>query len=176
MEEKEVLSSVEKEDIRKKNLPPLERIREEFLETEESYVSALRIIVKVKKKKIKKYIYIYFNNYNIKQVYLQGIKEMALINQKDNETIFSNVETIHQIHERLLEDLKNLILANRTTDGSHQSFGDLLKGFVPFLKMYTVYINGFNEANKKMKRLQERSKKFNAFLKVTYSHIYINVY
>jgi len=32
---------------RKKSLTPLERIREEFFETEENYVVALRIIVKV---------------------------------------------------------------------------------------------------------------------------------
>lgn len=147
MEEKEVLSSAEKEDIRRRNLSPVERTREEFLETEESYVSGLRIIVKV---------------------YLQGIKDMNLIGPKDIETIFANITTIHQIHEQLLEDLKNLINTNRSiTDKTpHQSFGDLLKGFIPFLKMYTVYVNGFNEANRRMQRLQRSSKKFAAFLKV----------
>ena len=51
----------------------------------------------------------------------------------------------------------------------------MLKGFVPFLKMYTIYVNGFIDANDKVKQLQRTSKKFARFLKVIERERGINI-
>lgn len=92
---------------RKKTLTPLERIREEFVETEESYVAALRIIVKVWFRFVR-FIMTYAYLVPFEQVYLLGMKEANLVNANDIEIIFSNVTTIHQIHEKLLSDISHV--------------------------------------------------------------------
>lgn len=42
------------------------------------------------------------------QVYVKPLREAKIISQQDMDTIFSNIETIHQIHQRLYLDLKPL--------------------------------------------------------------------
>ncbi|ELR23964.1 RhoGEF domain containing protein, partial [Acanthamoeba castellanii str. Neff] len=136
---KDGVDEEEKERQRKRLLTPLERTREEFFETEESYVAGLAIIVKV---------------------YLVGVT--GILSPNDLDTIFSNVATIFEIHKNLLQDISHIKDKERAQTG--KSFGDSLKAFIPFLKMYTVYINAFDDANKRIGELMNTSKKFAAYL------------
>lgn len=54
--------------------------------------------------------------------------------------------------------------APSATNTNNHSFGDVLRAFVPFLKMYTGYINSFDMANKRIADLERSSKKFAQFL------------
>jgi len=137
-----------------------DRIEHEFFETEENYYKSLDIVV---------------------EMYIRPMREAKIISQQDMDTIFSNIETIHQIHKNLVQDLRPLfsppeppapgeqpqtstiptIRANKKTQ---KSLGDLLRAFIPFFKMYTIYINSFDNANKRVTELQNSSKKFSQFL------------
>lgn len=149
-----------------------DRVEREFFETEENYFKSLDIVV---------------------EVYVKPLREAKIISQQDMDTIFSNIETIHQIHQRLYLDLKPLFCpeteapatapqpddstqpkldkrpsfydsATKSDSKTQKSLGDLLRAFIPFFKMYTVYINSFDNANKRITDLQNSSKKFTQFL------------
>jgi len=42
------------------------------------------------------------------QMYIRPMREAKIISQQDMDTIFSNIETIHQIHKNLVQDLRPL--------------------------------------------------------------------
>jgi hypothetical protein len=81
-----------------------DRVEREFFETEENYFKSLDIVV---------------------EVYVKPLREAKIISQQDMDTIFSNIETIHQIHQRLYLDLKPLFCpeteAVRTPHTTHHT-------------------------------------------------------
>jgi len=135
----------------KDNPPPvkkdrLEHLREEFIQTEETYLKGLHTAC---------------------EIYLAGVREHGLINEKDIEVIFLNIETLFQIHQKLLSDLLRTEHAKK--DGGFDALTSLLNAFryfVPFLKMYTLYVNGFDDSTKKLDKLRASpfSSKLKAFL------------
>ena len=52
--------------------------------------------------------------------------------------IFINLETIVQVNEKLLEDLKS----------DKENIGKAFMNYAPYLKHYSTYAGGFSEANK----------------------------
>ncbi|KAL6061069.1 ensconsin isoform X5 [Balamuthia mandrillaris] len=112
-----------------------DRVYSEFLATEEAYCRSLDIVV---------------------SLYLEPLRAKGLLDKQDLNTVFSNISILHQIHSKLLQDIR------RASDSL--SFATSLMAFVPFMKMYTTYINSYDKADKRLKELVKGSKKLEAFL------------
>lgn len=100
------------------------KIANEILETERSYVSSLEIIVKS-----------YLHPLNA----VEGLRTKIKL-------IFGNIETILGINQDLFARLSERI----STWDESTCVGDIFRDVGPFLKMYTVYSNQYNEATKLM--------------------------
>jgi hypothetical protein len=125
----------QKKEEKGKKLTPeqhLERIRSEIVSTEEVYVSGLDILVKV--------------------YYEPLLAADTIMSRTDVETIFANLNSIYQIHSQLLSDLQ------KCPKGDFKSLSAAFVHFVPFLKMYTEYVNNFDKAAKRLDKLENNSR------------------
>ncbi|KAL6078366.1 Rho guanine nucleotide exchange factor (GEF) 17 [Balamuthia mandrillaris] len=118
----------------------VEALTAEFLQTERTYVNGLRVLV---------------------EVYLKGVRADELMSVKDIQTVFSNVDVIFELNQKLLSDLEK---THEAGGGSIlKNLCDNLGTFIPFLKMYTQYINNYDNAHKRVKKLSN-SAAFKTFL------------
>lgn len=69
----------------------------------------------------------------------------AILSSASVSTIFSNSESILNINKQLLADLESRIVnwSNKTS-----RLGDIFKNIIPFLKLYTQYVNNYDIASK----------------------------
>eukprot|EP01080_Neovahlkampfia_damariscottae_P005848 gene5848-9671_t len=139
-------------------------IIKEIISTEESYVKSLE-----KTEAVMKY--------------------QKVFNQKQAGIIFSNVTTILPFNRLLLQNLKNVFGykdMNSTPEkdvkkkginfgkkkheepkkqDKKMTVGETFTKFTPFLKLYTIYINNFDDAQKELKRLKTEDKNVEQFIK-----------
>jgi hypothetical protein len=108
-------------------LTPLERTREEFYETEESYVAGLAIIVKVRVpvRLVHSLAHLLAEQLTVRvtilhgQVYLAGVT--GILSPNDLDTIFSNVATIYAIHKNLKQEISHIKDKERAQSTQPQS-------------------------------------------------------
>lgn len=124
----------------RKQLTPEERIellQNEFLVTEEHYVKYLQIL---------------------HDVFLVPIESSGVLTPEQVDILFSRVRTqLLQIHKSLLAALQQ-----RTPE---TSFSDCLLNFVPYLKLYTDYVNNHPQATQLLFEMTANNKKFATLIK-----------
>ena len=131
-------------------------IASEMLSTEESYVNQLRII---------------------EELFHEKIESENLLKDKVLQGMFSNIREIYKFHkEGLLPDLqdrmtkwkeqKEMYFVCDSVDNvwSDQNVGDIFVRLAPFLKMYSIYIENFENAMNMIDKYKKKNKKFAAIL------------
>lgn len=117
------------------------KVRDELISTEQTYVRNLGILV---------------NQYAIP---LRNDPKHGLTRDQAN-TLFSNVETLQQLHGVMLADLKA---------ASAEEFAEVILRSADFLKMYTDYLNGYEKSIEIVNK-QSKSKRFTNFLEERRKH------
>eukprot|EP01088_Endostelium_zonatum_P001723 TRINITY_DN1206_c0_g1_i1.p1 TRINITY_DN1206_c0_g1~~TRINITY_DN1206_c0_g1_i1.p1 ORF type:complete len:1031 (-),score=245.91 TRINITY_DN1206_c0_g1_i1:45-3137(-) len=125
-------TSEEKEKLEKQKI----NIQTEFLNTEDKYLKALKII---------------------EEVYHKKLDESKLLSKADTTTIFSNTAQLLLIHTSLYEKLKS-------SASDSDNFGTAIGGLIPFLKIYTEYVNSYDAANSLLQSKRGSSNKLNTLL------------
>eukprot|EP01104_Vermistella_antarctica_P010600 TRINITY_DN283_c0_g1_i1.p1 TRINITY_DN283_c0_g1~~TRINITY_DN283_c0_g1_i1.p1 ORF type:complete len:689 (-),score=161.60 TRINITY_DN283_c0_g1_i1:79-2073(-) len=112
-------------------------VAKEILQTEQIYVSQLEEIVKT---------------------FITPLKAEAIISQEEIDAVFLNVETLYEFHLIMLANLEER-LANWSTE---QRLGDIFNQLCPYLKLYTTFINDYEESlNVSTRLLSKKSKAAN---------------
>jgi hypothetical protein len=93
--------------------------------------------------------------------YVQN-EEEKIIETKDIDIIFSNIEQIHSINAELLKELEDR-LRNWQSSESNHDVGDIFLKLSPFLRLYLTYIKNYDKANTRIKSLMKSNKTFKAF-------------
>mmetsp|Transcript_4675 Transcript_4675/g.10994 ORF Transcript_4675/g.10994 Transcript_4675/m.10994 type:complete len:1065 (-) Transcript_4675:124-3318(-) len=121
-----------------------QRVIEEILSSEESYVSSLSTLC---------------------DVFIYPLKNMArdpsktILNQGEIDTVFSNIQLLKQLNSTFMENLAKEI--KKGTD-EKTDIGKTFMQFSQFFKMYTIYVNNYDNA---VQFLKLKSKpRFEAFL------------
>nr|XP_018667889.1 zinc finger protein isoform X2 [Ciona intestinalis] len=123
----------------------LHKIAKELLSTEESYVAVLHIIDQVFHKRV-----------------MEEATNKNIMPENAVNSIFSHVSAIYQFHHTfLLPQLKDR-LANWESD---PRISDIMCRAAPFLKMYGLYVQNFDEAMNMIKAWSVKSSGFNAIIK-----------
>lgn len=95
------------------------KTREEFIVSEGRYVASLRVLIRE---------------------YMLPLRKSGVLSEGTVATVFSNIKTIYRMHLELFRDLS-------AKDGRPAvNFTDQLGLFVPYLKLYTIYVNNYNLA------------------------------
>eukprot|EP00005_Dracoamoeba_jomungandri_P005259 CAMPEP_0174250956 /NCGR_PEP_ID=MMETSP0439-20130205/947_1 /TAXON_ID=0 /ORGANISM="Stereomyxa ramosa, Strain Chinc5" /LENGTH=1084 /DNA_ID=CAMNT_0015331151 /DNA_START=59 /DNA_END=3313 /DNA_ORIENTATION=+ len=106
----------------------LERIRYEIIETEETYVAALNILV---------------------NLYYIPMTEQQICKQEDARVIFGTIPQINQVHTQLLEKLTS------TEKGDITGIVQAFRYILPFLKLYVSFVNDFDKAVARVEKLNK---------------------
>jgi hypothetical protein len=114
-----------------------EQVLTEIIETEKSYINYLGIL-------IKKFVH---------PLKARGEHGVA---QEQASKMFSNVEILASFHSRFLMEMEQ-------TRDSEAGIGTAFEKYADFLKMYTQYLNGYEESLRVINSLQG-NKKFKTFL------------
>jgi hypothetical protein len=131
---------------RKKRLKQMrnrKRVVMEMVSTEETYNESLKIMIEFILTPLK------WNAENSPQ---------PTVTKEDLTIIFSNIEQIQGLSSQLLAKLKE----KEMSWDANQTIADVFMHFMPFFKMYTIFINNFDNANNKLGEVEkkERFKQF----------------
>lgn len=125
-------------------------VAQEILDTEESYLRYLTLMIK---------------KYQNPLLTMAQTKH-PLISAEDVKTLFSNVEIIFAYNSMLLEGLKSRM----NSWSSQQKIGDVFLSMADFLKCYTTYVNNYDEAHLLLRNLVKENPKFAKFIEEVRSH------
>jgi len=109
-------------------------VLKEFYQSEKNYVGNLQMLV---------------------NRFLKPLKTNGVLKEKEVKLIFGNVELLLKMHMSLVAELEDEEVGN---------IGEILKGFVPYLKVYKEYINSYDGAIKTVLEMRGKSKEFDKFL------------
>uniref|UniRef100_H2Y6T7 FYVE, RhoGEF and PH domain containing 4a n=1 Tax=Ciona savignyi TaxID=51511 RepID=H2Y6T7_CIOSA len=123
----------------------LHNIAKELLSTEESYVRVLHLIDQVFHKKVRE------------EATQKNIMPETAVN-----SIFSHVPAIYQFHNTFLLPQLRERLANWFAD---PRISDIMCRAAPFLKMYSLYVQNFDDAMNTIKTWSQKSHGFSAIIK-----------
>lgn len=115
------------------------KIIQEIVSSEVSYVQSLNTLVDV---------------FIVPLQTLGTNDETRIVDQASISKLFSNVEMITRLNEKLLADLKQRVEQDWEAKG--ERIGDLFVQFAPYFKMYTVYTNNYEGANKLLDQLTKK--------------------
>ncbi|KAL6041590.1 RhoGEF domain containing protein [Balamuthia mandrillaris] len=118
------------------------KIAQEIYDSEKSYVQSLRTIV---------------------EVFIEPLREKkadAPITTDERKRIFGEIEVIKGYQEELLTDLGTRV----NTWSIDQRLGDIFKNMVSFLKVYTSYVNQFDQAILLLGQLLAERESFRALM------------
>jgi hypothetical protein len=101
-----------------------DKIIKELLSTEETYVNSLTWLIE-----------------NFQAPILQG----GIITPAQDDLIFLNSASILELHKPLLEKLKTIVKLTGETGMDQVCIGNIMLDLVPWLRLYTTYINGHQE-------------------------------
>ena len=111
-----------------------DKVTREIITTEEDYVRDLNTMIRA---------------------YLQGlVDENIYTNRASAKVLFSNAETLRDLNEQMLEDLK----------AGDDTVGAVLGRYAPFLKLYKTYAADFHSSMQELQRLH-RDHRFQEFSK-----------
>ena len=79
-----------------------------------------------------------------------------IITRDESKILFSNLTILYNMHKILLQDLR----------ARHSSIGAIFCKHSAYFKMYSVYVNNFDNACGELERLLMKKKKFRAFCQV----------
>ena len=126
----------------------------ELMETENTYVEWLRVIV------------IYFLQ-PITMSQNPDISDGApLLSKAETNAIFSNVQQLLRLNDELLDAMKKQMEIARTQPGLELAvvFHNAFKHVLPYFKLYSVYINNYPTSVKALQECTSKNKAFAAFL------------
>ncbi|KAF0978426.1 hypothetical protein FDP41_002246 [Naegleria fowleri] len=138
----------------------------EILSTERSYVNQLETLYYDFFLPMKKNNFAIFNHYqsgpniNATNIVLRD----GLTPEMQYNSIFSNIEQILKTNTALLHDLE----MDWKMHWPKNHFPSIFKKILPFLKVYTVYVNNYEKANELVEELILRNPKFNEFVESVY--------
>lgn len=128
-----------------------QKIREEFIKTEEKYTQNLDIL-------LTQYMT------PLRQAAAATNEEERIIATKEVEKIFSReLSLLQTMHSHLLKELK--------VSTTSSEFIDAFFSFVPYLKTYTAYVNNFTTSNKALSELIKSNAKLQKFIQDTYERL-----
>ncbi|KAG2392464.1 hypothetical protein C9374_012716 [Naegleria lovaniensis] len=138
----------------------------EILSTERSYVNQLETLYYDFYLPMKKNNFAIFTNYqtgpNVSATNI--VLRDGLTPEMQYNTIFSNIEQILKTNTALLHDLE----MDWKMHWPKNHFPSIFKKILPFLKVYTVYVNNYEKANELVEELILRNPKFNEFVETVY--------
>jgi len=141
VKEVEVWDDEKLEKARKKRL----NIAQELLDTEKTYVSRLKLIA--------------VNFYQAVQDF--NARSKHVMPHSDVQLMFLNIRQIHQLNENILQELQT-----RMDNWSKQEgLGDVFCRLAPFLKLYSTYTAGFEDAMKLLTEWTSKEKRFDALVR-----------
>eukprot|EP00026_Physarum_polycephalum_P003053 Phypoly_transcript_03062.p1 GENE.Phypoly_transcript_03062~~Phypoly_transcript_03062.p1 ORF type:complete len:830 (+),score=140.31 Phypoly_transcript_03062:3-2492(+) len=114
----------------------------EILQTEENFVSRLELL---------------------KKLYIIPLQTDRILTVEEINSIFSNVELILSLNRALLTDLKELMHDWEDT----KSVGEIFVKIIPFLKIYTEYVNNHDAALGIIDHLTAKNADFRNFVERT---------
>eukprot|EP01094_Clydonella_sp_ATCC50884_P001575 TRINITY_DN1118_c0_g1_i1.p1 TRINITY_DN1118_c0_g1~~TRINITY_DN1118_c0_g1_i1.p1 ORF type:complete len:1050 (+),score=372.95 TRINITY_DN1118_c0_g1_i1:256-3405(+) len=115
-------------------------VAEELLETERTYVQGLSTLI---------------------SVYMQPIMARDVITKMEARSLFSVVEALLGCNQELLRSLEERMSAWGEQQGR---ISDIFLQLVPYLRMYTQYVNNLNNAMTTLDACKRKSKPFSSFL------------
>jgi hypothetical protein len=74
------------------------------------------------------------------------------LTMQDFDIIFSDIMKIKEIHKSLFEELESIVKKTKTTSG----VGALFCQMAPFLKLYKVYFQNYEDSLAKLKEFTEK--------------------
>lgn len=111
-----------------------QRIVQEIVSTEKSYLLSLRVIVDRWMKPME-----------VMNVPAEGTgPDDPFSSESARKTLFSNIKTIRTLHEGLLTEMEQTLGID--PEGLEGHFAKLFIKFVPFFKMYQQYVNNYDNA------------------------------
>lgn len=116
------------------------QVAREIAKSERSYVGALQMLV---------------------DQYLTPLRAGGVVSEANLRTVFGDVEVIRNFGEAILEQFENTV---GTWDSAQSLLGPTFLEFAAYLKVYTGYINGFNDALDCVGQLEQTSQQFADFL------------
>eukprot|EP00732_Lithocolla_globosa_P004402 Lithocolla_globosa_v1_NODE_4049_length_1521_cov_3.717599.p1 type:complete len:425 gc:universal NODE_4049_length_1521_cov_3.717599:1276-2(-) len=122
------------------SIPRRDRIVMEIRSSEEAFVQQLSILV---------------------NTFLLPARSKKLLEPSELTLVFSNVEELYTFNSELLEQVQ----ARLDKDGNEGLIGDIFLKLVPFLKLYTIYVQNFHHATFKIDKLKQKKKGFHELLK-----------
>lgn len=113
----------------------------EIVDSEKTYFSALQRTIWVYKKQ------------------LQDVakEDPDVISEQEVDALFSNIESIYSFSKTLYKDLRRL------NTGPNTTVGDIFLRNAPVMRMYTVYVNNYDNGNATLVECKKRSQ-FNALI------------
>ena len=127
---------------RKKRLKQMrnrKRVVMEMVSTEETYNESLQIMIEYILTPLK------WNAENSPQ---------PTVSSEDLTIIFSNIEQIQGLSSQLLNKLKE----KEMKWDANQTIADVFMHYMPFFKMYTIFINNFDNANNKLSVVEKKAR------------------
>jgi len=123
------------------------RIAQELVQTEVTYAKCLGEII---------------------NVFQKPMLSRKLISAEESTKIFSNVQTIYQLHEVLSSELSERLNKWDNT----QTMGDIFCKMTPFMMISTEYINNFESSHVLLKQLLGKRHKLSDFINGCHSEKY----
>jgi len=124
---------------------PSQKAINELLMTEQTFVKGLYVVTNTFSFRLKTAIEL----------------NKAIIAEDEILKIFGNIDEIYKLQKRLLDDLEK-----HNADGSLcTSFAKTMLTYTPFLKMYTTYVNGYEEGVALLTELRKKKNSLLSFLK-----------
>lgn len=109
----------------------------------------------------------------IQDYYFKPLKEKKILNEEEIRCIFSNVQTLLNVSNQILEDLeKECILHDYNPNGLIIVFCKI----TPFLKMYISYLRDQPNSIQKVTLLSKMNKDFRAHCQVNKNKGNLNIF
>ena len=120
----------------------IEEIRQEVLDSEQSYVESLRYLM---------------------AAYVLPLKDNGILSHSESKTLFSSISLIVNVNGELLTSLESRN-QSKTGDKDHQCIGEVFLEFAPYLKLYTQYSAQYDEALRALETFKSEKPAFASFL------------
>jgi hypothetical protein len=96
-------------------------------------------------------------------LFLRPLQKKKFIKPDEITTLFGTVEQLLNVHRELQKALSEEMSRD---DMTHPRIGAVISKMSPFLKIYTEYVNNFDNSNEMNDQLLLKNKKYVSFLEV----------